>query len=224
MSAVNMDYLNKVGQSQSGVAKRYDRDEAYDFIYPISFYIIEQVMKPCIYWINRWRYSAVITDNVELNAQLPSIKVPEQFEILTSDMIADEIKTLRDGKIDPTIVMEKEIQYANKTFGDDKLTLQKLVLSKKLNPFPTMSEQEKQDAMLTNSVSKFDVVKSIYLTSIIEELSVSDRELFMSDDITMINEQIDKMVADKIAKIGKESAAKEIVRANIDTTSGVQGA
>jgi hypothetical protein len=40
----------------------------------------------------------------------------------------------------------------------------------------------------------------------------------------MINEQIDKMVADKIAKIGKESAAKEIVRANIDTTAGVQGA
>jgi hypothetical protein len=70
----------------------------------------------------------------------------------------------------------------------------------------------------------FDVVKSIYLTSIIEELSVNDRELFMSDDITMINEQIDKMVADKIAKIGKESAAKEIVRANIDTTAGVQGA
>ena len=224
LSAVNMDYLNKVGQSQAGIAKRYDRDEAYDFIYPISFYIIEQVMKPCIYWINRWRYNAVITDNVELNAQLPSIKVPEQFEILTSDMIADEIKTLRDGKIDPTIVMEKEIQYANKTFGDDKLTLQKLMLSKRLNPFPTMSEQEKQDALLTNSVSRFDVVKSIYLNSIIEELSVNDRELFMSDDITMINAQIDKMVADKIAKIGKESAAKEIVRANIDTTAGVQGA
>jgi hypothetical protein len=224
MSAVNMDYLNKVGASQSGIAKRYDRDEAYDFIYPISFYIIEQVLKPSIYWINKWRYSAVITEEMELKKQLPSVKVPEQFEILTSDMIADEIKTLRDGKIDPTIVMEKEIQYANKTFGDDKYTLQKLILSKKLNPFPTMSEQEKQDALLTNSVSKFDVVKSIYLTAIIEELSIEDRELFMSDDITAINEAIDKMVSEKIDKISKESAAKEIVRANIDTTAGVQGA
>ena len=46
----------------------------------------------------------------------------------------------------------------------------------------------------------------------------------MSDDITMISEEIDKMVADKIDKISKESATKEIVRANIDTTAGVQGA
>jgi len=46
----------------------------------------------------------------------------------------------------------------------------------------------------------------------------------MSDDITAINEAIDKMVSEKIDKISKESAAKEIVRANIDTTAGVQGA
>jgi hypothetical protein len=222
LSAVNMQFLGEVPVAQSGIAKRYDRDEAYDFIHPVARFIIEAQRK-IVYFINELRYKDLVPSRETRLKALPYIKYPEQFEIETSDMIAQEIKTLRDGKIDPTIIAEKEKQYAEKSFGDNKDVLAKIELQKKANPFPTMTNQEILDNLLAGAITEFDAVKSFYLGYFIETLDAT-----MDDFLDMEFEKqialIDKMTDAKVKERNKQNAARTIVKANIDAASNTQGA
>ena len=221
LDAVSMRYLGESPLNQSGIAKRYDYEETFSFIYPISRFIVESILRKIYYFVNKIRYSGLITDVEKLNKMLPSIAIPAQFEVMTEQMIAEEIKTLRDGKIDPTIVAEKEMDYSFKAFRDDKIKLDKITLYKQLNPFPSLSTQEILDAELAGTITKSDAVKATYLPSFLEEAYQDDKEFYNKDYADKVK-VIDRMVEEKVKEL-TASSAKAIIKANIDSASNTQG-
>jgi len=219
VGAVQMDFLYQVGANQTGIAKAYDRDEMYAFIYPVGYFMVESCLKPLYYWINEWRYYNLVPNNVTRLEMLPNISVPQRFDIVTEAMLIDEIKQLREGKADPVIIAEKELDYAQKSFGDNIGKLQKINLSKKLDPFPALTTSEKQDALLTNTVSRNDVIKSLYLPSILEDLANADPNFYkLSIDKQSI--KIDEMANSIAATIKTDTDVRNVVRANISTGTG----
>lgn len=221
LDAVSMRYLGESPLNQSGIAKRYDYEETFSFIYPVSRFVVESILKKIYYFVNRLRYGNYIKDKTTLDKMLPSIAIPAQFEVMTEQMIAEEIKTLRDGKIDPIIVAEKEMDYAFKAFRDDKIKLSKVYLSKELNPFPSMSSQEILDSELAGTITKSDAVKSTYLPYFLE-MAYQDNKLFYELDHDDQVKIIDSMVEAKVKELTATNA-KTIIRANIDTASNTQG-
>lgn len=219
--AVQMEFLYSVPGNQSGYAKTMDRDAMFDFVYPVGYFMVESCLKPMYYWINQWRYSGLISDEKTLDEMLPHIAVPERFDIVTEAMLIDEIKQLRDGKADPVIIAEKELDYAFKSFGDNLGKFQKIALSKKLDPFPALTTSEKQDALLTDSVKKSDVIKSLYLPSILEELG-NTIEGFYNMPILEQTALVDKEVSIIAAEIKTVTDVRTLVRANISSGTGGQ--
>lgn len=221
LDAVSMRYLGESPVQQSGIAKRYDYEETFSFIYPVSRFIVESILRKVYYFINRMRYKDFIKDTEILDKMLPSIATPAQFEVMTEQMVADEVKTLKDAKIDPTIVAEKEMDYAFKAFRDDIVKLQKITLYKQLSPFPSLSTQEILDSELAGTITKFDAVKATYLPSFLEEAYQKDEEFYNKDYADKVK-VIDKMVEAKVKELTATNA-KTIIRANIDTASNTQG-
>lgn len=217
--AVQMEFLYSVPANQSGYAKTMDRDAMFDFVYPVGYFMVESCIKPMYYWINKWRYSKLITNIEKLDEMLPHIGVPERFDIVTEAMLIDEIKQLREGKADPVIITEKELDYAIKSFGDNVGKLQKIMLSKKLDPFPALTTSEKQDALLTNTVSRTDVILSIYLPSILEDLANNDSEFYkypIEEQSKLVNAKANEIAAG----IKMDTDVRNVVRANINAGTG----
>lgn len=220
LDAVSMRYLAEAPTNQSGIAKRYDYEETFSFIYPVGRFIVESILRKIYYFINKYRYGSLFSEEVLLK-MLPSIAIPAQFEVMTEQMIAEEVKSLREGKIDPIIVSEKEMDYAYKAFRDDKVKLSKIYLSKELNPFPSMSYQEILDSELAGTITKPDAVKATYLPYFLEMAYQENKQFYELDHEDQVK-IIDSMVEAKVKELTATNA-KTIIRANIDTASNTQG-
>lgn len=192
LSSINMEWLIKgVGLSQSGIAKEVDRDELNNYVYGIAYHLVENIVKPIYYHINEWRVgvSAIVKDEETREKMLPRIPVPAKFDILTANVIEEQLKSAVEAKADPEIIDELEMEYAQKKFPNNPELRDRMKIKKRLDPFPGLNTQEKQDLLLSKVADMVDVLVSVYLSSFLEKAIIEDKE-FMKLEYEM---QLEKM-------------------------------
>lgn len=218
LSAINMEWLAQSPLNQSGVAKEVDRDELNNFVYGIAYHLVENIVKPIYYFVNEFRYSGLVPNSEEREKMLPRIPVPQKFDLLTENIIEDQLKKAKEGNVDPEIVNQLEIDYINKKFASEPEVRDRLKLKKILDPFPQITIDQKQSMMLSKIADPVDVIISIYLHPFLERAMFEDdkfMEWTYEEQIELMKEYADEKLKamDVVAKAKAKADADALVAA-----------
>lgn len=141
LASINFQFLEQTPLSQSGVAKEVDKEELNNTVHGIAEDIVA-VMDKLYKTIAYYRYMNLYARE-EVDTMLPTIPVPEHFDLISSQYMQEEIKRARDAKISGLIVSEMEVEYASKRFAQDP-TLNKIIrLAHLLDPLPGNTVEDK---------------------------------------------------------------------------------
>ncbi len=169
LSSLNMEFLAETPLVNSGLSKQYDRQELNIFVSGVARHCIKNVLQPVYYFINEFRYMERVKSETKREAMLPKLHVPDDFDLITNDVLEEQLKKATESKLDPEIIDQMEMEYIAKNFPNNPELREKMILKKRLDPFPRMSYDEKSTQLLNQSVDKIDVVLSNYLSSFIEQ-------------------------------------------------------
>lgn len=156
LSAINFQFLDNTPLNQSGVAKEVDRDELNVFVHSIaidSANIIRFVSKCCV----DYRYQGIVPNPDERAKLVPTISVPDRFDLMSANTLIGDIKSLKDAGVDASIVNAAQVEYAAKAYATDPTVKDKLTLKLKLDPFAGTSDEALLTAQQFGSVSDIDV-------------------------------------------------------------------
>lgn len=209
LSAINMEFLAQTPLNQSGKAKEVDRDELNNFVYGVAYHGVENVLVPVYSLVNDWRYSVIIPSPEERAKMLPKIAVPEKFDLLTENIIQDQIKAARDAQVSEDIITYLEIDYINKKFYSNEELRKKLVAAKSLDPLATKTAADKANLLLTDVVPQKDVVISTYIEHFLEQALEAD-PTFFEKTLDQQKAVIDGFAVKKIAEV-KPVKSDEVV-------------
>jgi len=157
LASINMEYLADVPLAQSGVAKQVDREELYSFVHAIATDSV-RIMSDVIYDINSWRYKELIQDVEVMESMLPAITIPERFDLLSAQVLIEELKGMMEAKVDPAIVNATQIDLTEKRFANDPYVRDTVKLKLKLDPFAGVSEEALALRKTFNVISEMDMI------------------------------------------------------------------
>lgn len=184
LSAISMEFLAETPIAQSGVAKQVDREELYSFVHSIAEDIV-RIMDEVCYDILAWRHYA---QNVDINALLPYIPVPERYDMLSGKVLVDELTAMTQAKVDPAIINAAQIELADKKFNESKVK-DLVILKLKLDPFAGVPEEnislqrtfgavDQADLIIHANINKF-VTRALSEIDGFAELAYTEQELIM---------------------------------------------
>lgn len=140
LSAINFEFLAETPLNQSGKAKEVDRSELNNFVFTIAEDVV-RIFDECYDITNDYRYGGQYQDE-ELDASLPVIAVPQNFDIASEEMILLELSKAKQYKLDPIIISNLIIEYSNKKFNADEEIKDLVVEVISLDPFASMNEDD----------------------------------------------------------------------------------
>jgi hypothetical protein len=182
LSAVNMEFLAKVPLAESGVAKAYDGEETNNFVHSVAEDIVA-----AIDWtykvINEYRYRDIVPNKADREAMLPSIPVPEKFDLLSSTLLLDDLEKANQTKLNPVILNEMQIEYASKKFYNDPKVKDELETIFQLDPFPNITEEEKMVRLSNGGITKEDYVISSNIQQFVRR-AIEENEDFNTLDMS----------------------------------------
>jgi len=206
LQAVNMAFLNKSPQATSGTSKSYDSDQAYNFVWRVAQHSVNNLLNPVIYFTAMMRYGQ-IKSKEDIESSLPMINVPTKFDIQTEEMMEQQLINLQNAKVDPSIIRQAEIEYVNKKFYNYPEIRKGLICKSAHDPFPNATLQDKLAMLQDETISKADVIQSLYIEDFCQDLVANDPNFFdMSYDEQ--KELFTEMTTEKMTAIDEELAAK----------------
>jgi hypothetical protein len=116
LSAINMEFLAEMPLNQSGTAKEVDRDELNNFVSGVAEDIVA-ILDKVYFYINEYRYSIIVPDAAKRRAMLPSIPVPERFDLLNASQTMAELKSAKEAGVNPVVVRALEVDLTKKKFN-----------------------------------------------------------------------------------------------------------
>ena len=174
LSALNMEFLAQTPLSQSGIAKEVDRDELNNYVYSVAYHLVKNIMLPIYKLIATMRYSTIINSEDILKQMLPQITVPEKYDLLSANNLVEGYRKVKESNLDMNIVNEIENDIINKIFNNEPDTRLKLLLIKSLDPLRGLSMEDKSTMLLTQTITKEDLVISNYITEFVTEALIED--------------------------------------------------
>jgi hypothetical protein len=159
LAAVNMEFLAEVPLSESGVAKEVDRDELNNFVHSVAEDIV-RIMDNVYRWICDMRYLVVVPDANRRAELLPVINVPEQYDLLSSMHLMNEIAAMRAANANPLTIAALEIDFVRKKFNANPEAANRLGAVLELDPLLGMGADEKMTYAAENVIRKVDYVVS----------------------------------------------------------------
>jgi hypothetical protein len=117
LAALCMEFIMDEPEENSGVAKAMDRDPLTTIFFTVGKHVIENIYRSSIYFIAKWRYGKILTEK-EINDALPTVKIPEKYDIIVSSILAERAIKAREKNLSAVIVSNLEIDYARKEFGE----------------------------------------------------------------------------------------------------------
>ncbi len=177
LATINMQFLADSPLNQSGKAKEVDKDELNNFIYAIAEDIVK-AMDRIYYLINEYRYKDIVPNEKQRIEQLPTIPVPEKFDLLSSSYLIEEIKGSRDAGANEVTLMAFEIDFCSKKFYNQPEVKNELTLVFKLDPLPAKSEDEKLAVKQGMGCTELDYVISCNIVPFVRQAMDEDKEFF----------------------------------------------
>jgi len=179
LSAINMQFTAEVPLAESGVSKGVDRDEANNFFHSVAEDLVNS-MTQITYYISVLRLN-VQHSHEQIEEMQPQIDVPEHFDILSIKLDEEELKNAKQNKLNPAIINEMEVDYANKKFSGKPEVQKKLAVILKLDPLANISEDDKGMRLTNNGITQEDYIFSCNINSFVER-AISEDENFLSLD------------------------------------------
>lgn len=159
LSAINMEFLAQSPLNQSGTAKEVDRDELNNFVHSVAEDLVA-AMDWTYMVINDYRYKIVVPSEKERRAMLPSIPVPEKFDLLSSTLLLEDLAKAKQNNVNPVILNEMQLEYSAKKFYNDPAVKDELAAIFELDPFPNVSEDEKMSRLSNKGITQEDYIIS----------------------------------------------------------------
>lgn len=176
LAAINMEFLGREPQINSGIAKMMDRQEMNAFFAMIARHIVKNILDPVYYFTAKWRYGLNSSEK-ELMAILPEINIPSEFDILTQDVIAQRLVSAKTAGVSQSLTANLEIQYAKKEFGDESDQVEILEIALQLDPLPGKTEDEKMTILSNKGTTLEKYILSSNLIAFINR-AYSENEYF----------------------------------------------
>lgn len=205
LSAINFEFLDKSPLAQSGVAKAFDSDEMSNTAHSIGEDIVAAMDN--IYWlIALWRYKALYSVD-EIMEMVPTIAVPEKFDILSAAHTQEEVKSAKESKTNPVIISALEIDYATRRFNADPEVRDRVQLILRLDPLPNVSEDDKMTRLSNKGITLETYVISSNIQEFVQR-AIDEDERFVEADL---ESQKEKMVeyAQEVINSEEEEATPE---------------
>lgn len=162
LSAIGLEFLFEVPTNQSGTAKEYDRQEINTFVGSVARHLVENVLKPIVWYVAQWRYGvSQITQTIE--KLLPIVSVPKKFDTLTSAILGNRLQTAIQNKYDYSTRKALEVQYAQNEFGADSSQVKMLKTLYELETLHDKTEDDKMTILANRGVSEIDYIISANL-------------------------------------------------------------
>lgn len=168
LCSINMQFLMQTPLNQSGYAKEVDRDELNNFVYGVAEDLV-WMMDNVYRIICDYRYSFILPETKTRNDMLPSVAVPEKFDILSTTYLAYEVENARTAKLNGVIIAALEVDYCAKKFYNAPDVRDELKCVMELDPMIGITEEEKMVRYQNGGVTKEDYILSCNLVRFVKE-------------------------------------------------------
>lgn len=196
LAAINMQFLDQTPLNISGDAKNVDREELNNTVYNYAEDIVYSLDR-VIDLINEWRYNYIVPDETKRKEMLPKIPVPQNFDLLPSDYLMQEITQARNNKANPFLLAKLEQEVAIKKFYTKPELSETIQLFFELDPLPGATVDEKMSLISNKAITQEDFVISSYMAQFIKRALIDDAEFAIKsydDQMKVLN----KYAAEKI--------------------------
>jgi hypothetical protein len=167
LSAINMQFLAQTPLTISGDAKAIDRDELNNFVYNIAEDIV-YIADYLYAIIADYRYSYQYPNLIERRRMLPTIPVPEKFELLGADDTMTTISQMKANGIGGSLLTAMLREFAKRQFFQEKDVSIPLLLEMELDPFSGLSESDKAAMLATGNILRRDYIRSVYIKDLVK--------------------------------------------------------
>ncbi len=169
-SSICFEFLTtSTSAAQAGVAKAYDKQEVNAFLYKISTHVINSLIKPSLKLLAFYFYEGRYPHASESDI-LPTVSVPENFDILMPGYIESELLNLRNAHVDQSLIVSAMMDVIDYKYANEPLTRQMNKDALLINPMAGVLAEEKDSAVLRGAYSRFDDYLSCNIYSIIVDL------------------------------------------------------
>lgn len=174
LAAINFQELAEVPMNESGVAKAVDRDEQNNTVHAIAEDLV-RIMDQVYSLVADFRYMGIYSFE-EIDEMLPTIPVPEKFDLFSISNLQNDLKAAKDAKLNPVIQNAMEVDYAEKLFNTDPSIRDLVALTIKLDPLPNISEDEKMSRLSNKGIIPESYTISSNITEFVQRAIDEDAE------------------------------------------------
>jgi hypothetical protein len=210
LSAVNMEFLAETPLNQSGTAKEVDRDELNNFVNSVAEDIVKVL--DCAYrYICRYRYSFLVPDRESQKLMLPSIGVPEKFDLLNSALLINDIQVAKTAKINPVLIKHMEIELARKKYNFASEIAREVECVFELDPLYGYEQQDKMTMLSNSGITERDYIVSCNIAQFVQRAFNEDGDFnqkSFAEKQALITSYADEVI--------KENSAKEALKVGIE--------
>lgn len=182
LAAINMEFLAETPLNQSGVAKAVDRDELNTFVNSIAEDIVS-IMDKIYFFINEYRYFILVPDKKLRKEMTPKIPVPQNYDLLSSDYLLQELTTAKTAKVNIVSQIALEVEFANKKFNNDPVVRDELKAVLELDPLPGLTEDEKLIRLQNDGIIRDDYVLSCNIFPFVKK-AIAENDKFLTLSLT----------------------------------------
>lgn len=206
LAALNFQFLDQTPLNQSGVAKEVDKDELNNTVNAIAEDIV-RVMDNIYKLIAFFRYKVQYSLDDIIEFMLPTITVPEKFDLLSTSHLEEEIKNAKTNKLNEQILNELELEYAAKKFNTNPEVRDRLMLIFELDPLSNVTEEDKMSRLSNKGITLETYIISSNIHEFVQQAIDEDPDFPELE----LSEQKKKMREYAKAQIEAQDEAKEIV-------------
>ncbi len=174
LAAINFQELASVPMQESGIAKAVDRDEQNNTVHAIAEDIVK-IMDQLYSLIADYRYKDQYSFE-EIEGMLPAIAVPEKYDLFSINNLQEDLKKAKDSKMNPVTLNAMEIDYAGKLFNTDHSIRDLVALTIKLDPLPSISEDEKMSRLSNKGILPESYIISSNINEFVQRAIEQDPE------------------------------------------------
>lgn len=168
LAAINFQFLEQVPLSQSGTAKEVDKEELNNTVHAIAEDLVAIMDK--IYRLTAWyRYGTLYPSPEVLDTMVPSVAVPEHYDLLSSTFMQTEVDTSKKANLNPVITSAMEVEYAGKRFVNEPEVRDRLSLVLQLDPLPNVSEDSKMSMLSNRGITQETYIITSNIQSFVQQ-------------------------------------------------------
>jgi hypothetical protein len=168
LASINMQFLDQTPMNISGKGKEVDKDELNNFVYSVASDLV-RILANTYELIIHYRYRMAIADFAKRKRLLPTIKVPQKFDLLSSNYLSEELKQVKDAGVNPVIIGALERDFAAKKFYADDGVRELVRATLELDPLAGVSDENKMLRLSNGGISRIDYVISSNITEFVRD-------------------------------------------------------